>query len=284
VEVNGEDCVLDDECECVETRNADIPVPSGTKGDPHFVMWNGKHYDFHGGCDLVLVDAPDYNNGQGLKIHIRTTIETWYSYVSRVVVQIGSDRLELQGGFTTRRFWHNGHALPTRKITKVNGVLPIRVGGNEVHYLTQKDHVSWKVSIHLPDGQFVSVRTIKDWMRVDIENPTADNFGTSLGLMGSFDGDAMLARDGATIMEDPTEFGQHWQVQGESLFLSAEGPQYPEACAMPQADRSVKRLLAEGTLTYEDAEAACAHLHQDEREDCIYDVIASSDMEMAGAY
>jgi len=50
---------LDDECQCeeVNARNAEIPTPSGTKGDPHFVMWNGKHFDFHGGCDLVLVDG-----------------------------------------------------------------------------------------------------------------------------------------------------------------------------------------------------------------------------------
>jgi len=231
-----------------------------------------------------ITTAPDYNHGQGMKIHIRTTIDTWFSYVSRVVVQIGTDRLEFQGGFTTRRLFHNGHALPTRKLTKVNGVLPFQVGGNEVFYLTQKDHVSWKVSIHLPDGQFVSVRSIKDWMRVDIENPTEESFGTSLGLMGSFAEDAMLARDGATILEDDIEFGQQWQVQGESLFLKAEGPQYPEACTMPEVDRSTKRLLEEGSVSYEDAEAACAHLNADERDDCIYDVIASSDMEMAGAY
>jgi hypothetical protein len=280
---NGDECVLQTDCSCPVSKSAD--VPSGTKGDPHFIMWNGKHFDFHGGCDLVLVDAPEFNNGQGLKIHVRTKIETWYSYVQRVAVQIGDDVFEVQGGFTTRRFFHNGHALPTRKLTKTNGPLPITVGGNEVRYITQKDHVSWKVSIHLPDGQFVSLRTIKNWMRVDIENPLPEYFGSATGLMGSFKEDLMLGRDGATVIEDPIEFGQEWQVRGDSLFNEADGPQYPQTCEMPAVERSTKRLLAESDLTYDMAEKACAHLkNEQERDDCIYDVIASSDTEIAGAY
>jgi len=53
---------------------------------------------------------------------------------------------------------------------------------------------------------------------------------------------------------------------------------------MPAVDRSTRRLLAESDLTYEDAEKACEHLQAEERDDCIYDVIASSDIEIAGAY
>lgn len=126
---------------------------------------------------------------------MRTKVETWYSYVQHVAVQIGLDKFELKGGFSSRRFFYNGDALATRKMTKVNIMLPFQVGGNPVYYMTQKDHVSWKVSIHLPDGQFVSVRTIKNWMRVDIENPFPEYFGSAVGLMGSFKDDQMLARD-----------------------------------------------------------------------------------------
>jgi len=90
----------------------------------------------------------------------------------------------------------------------------------------------------------------------------------------------------ATILEDPIEFGQQWQVQdGPSLFAEAnDTPQYPQHCEMPAVDRSTRRLLAESDLTYEDAEKACEHLQAEERDDCIYDVIASSDIEIAGAY
>jgi len=288
---NGEECVLETDCSCTPVaQRTSAEVPSGTKGDPHFIMWNGAHFDFHGGCDLVLVDVPGYNHGQGLKIHVRTKVETWYSYVERVAVQIGEDVLEVKGGFSKRRFILNGSPMATRKLTQENGVLPFTVGGNPVHYLTQKDHVSWKVSIHLPDGQFVSLRTIKDWMRVDIENPLPEYFGSAKGLMGPFkrnaEEDQMLGRDGASIMEDPILFGQEWQVQGEpSLFMAHEGvPQFPQTCEMPVAERSMKRLLGESDLTYDMAEQACEHLPKDEVDDCIYDVIASSDMDIAGAY
>jgi len=240
---------------------------------------------FHsGGCDLVLVDAPEFNNGQGLKIHVRTKIDTWFSYVQSVVVQIGKDRFEAKGGFTSRRFIHNGHPLPMKRVTKKNGILPIKVGGFDVYYLTQRDHISWKVSIHLPNGQFVSLRSIKEWMRVDIENPLPEYFGSASGLMGPFEGDLMLGRDGATILEDPLEFGQEWQVQEATLFQKEEGPQYPQHCDMPDVDRDTRRALREGAVTYEDADKACAHLSAAERDDCIYDVIASSDPAIAVAY
>jgi len=240
---------------------------------------------FHsGGCDLVLVDAPEFNNGQGLKIHVRTKIDTWFSYVQSAVVQIGKDRFEAKGGFTSRRFIHNGHPLPMKRVTKKNGILPIKVGGFDVYYLTQRDHISWKVSIHLPNGQFVSLRSIKEWMRVDIENPLPEYFGSASGLMGPFEGDLMLGRDGATILEDALEFGQEWQVQEATLFQKEEGPQYPQHCDMPDVDRDTRRALREGAVTYEDADKACAHLSAAERDDCIYDVIASSDLAIAGAY
>jgi hypothetical protein len=292
VDVDGETCILNDECVCEDEDDTEddksslSDVPSGTKGDPHFIMWNGGHFDFHGGCDLVLLDNPDYNNGQGLKIHILTKVKSWFSYVERVAVEIGSDTLELQGGFTSRRFWHNGHVLPTRRLTKVNGVMPFTVGGYEVHYQTQVDHISWKVSIHLPNDQKISLRTIKDYMRVDIEHPTEEYFGKSTGLMGRFQDDAKIARDGS-VMTDPIEYGQEWQVRidEEVLFKSIDGvPQHPEQCIMPALARTTKRLLAESDFTYEDAEKACAHLNKDERDDCIYDVIATNDMDIAGAY
>jgi len=34
-------------------------------------------FQFHGGCDMVLLQNPDFNNGQGLYIHIRTKIVRW---------------------------------------------------------------------------------------------------------------------------------------------------------------------------------------------------------------
>lgn len=36
--------------------------------------FSGEFYDFHHGCDLVLVTAPAFAEGLGMDIHIRTTV------------------------------------------------------------------------------------------------------------------------------------------------------------------------------------------------------------------
>jgi len=51
-----------------------------------------------GACDMVLVESPDFEDGLGLKIHIRTKIKSWFSYIESAAIQIGSDILE--GAFT----------------------------------------------------------------------------------------------------------------------------------------------------------------------------------------
>merc|ERR1712232_1440220 len=59
---------------------------SGAKGDPHFKLWDGKAYDFHGICDLVLLHNPEFNNGLGMDIHIRTKKMKHWSYIKTAVI------------------------------------------------------------------------------------------------------------------------------------------------------------------------------------------------------
>lgn len=44
-------------------------------GDPHFETWTGEKFDFHGACDLKLLESRSHN----LTIHIRTTQRYHYS-------------------------------------------------------------------------------------------------------------------------------------------------------------------------------------------------------------
>lgn len=46
----------------------DPTSPTSISGDPHIATWSGFTYDFHGGCDLVMVHNPTFNNGQGLEM------------------------------------------------------------------------------------------------------------------------------------------------------------------------------------------------------------------------
>ena len=109
------------------------------------------------------------------------------------------------------------------------------------------------------------------------------------GCLGTYPSGDMMARDGKTVMTDPDEFGMEWQVHSNEpmIFHSTQEVQHPMACAMPSMDASAgrkKRRLREATISEEDAALACAHVDYDDRDGCIYDVLATNDKDMAGAY
>ena len=97
-----------------------------------------------------------------------------------------------------------------------------------------------------------------------------------------------LSRDGVTVLNDFTELGQEWQVtpSDSHLFRTTSDPQFPELCIEPDDPRGDRaRRLEESSVTEEQAEAACAKLEDElDRKDCVYDILATQDMEMAGAY
>lgn len=73
----------------------------GGGGDPHFKTWTGIKYDYHGECDLVLVNNPSFADGLGLRVHIRTVRVGYFSYIERTAIKIGDDVLE----FANRKSW-----------------------------------------------------------------------------------------------------------------------------------------------------------------------------------
>ena len=98
----------------------------------------------------------------------------------------------------------------------------------------------------------------------------------------------MYARDGVTILDDPNEFGQQWQVLESEpmLFHSVEGVQHPTECAMPDPNLSEKkrRRLGESAISPEEAVQACTHVGELEFDACIFDVLATNDKGIARAY
>ena len=230
---------------------------------------------------MVLVQNPDFNNGQGLYVHIRTKIQRWWSYVDSAVVQIGEDTLEVMGGVAAKRFFVNGErGTPLH----VNGMMPFTIGGHAVRYRNLGPNM-FQFKIFLPNNQTVVLKAVKDFMRVDIEQPSLEDFASSVGLMGSFETGQMVGRDGATIFTDENEFGLEWQViQDEPmLFHNVEGVQHPETCAMPTLPQDSRRL-EEGAISREEAEVACSKVSTNDFEDCVSDVMATNDPDMVGAF
>jgi len=256
-----------------------LPAPGGAGGDPHFKTWHGAQYDFHGHCDLVLLNAPHVADGhrkanQGLSIHIRSSsFKTFFSYISDVAIRIGDDVLEV--GNQGKHY--------------VNGV-PQTVGATEdlagyrVSSSKAKNKPRHVYKIHL-DGykEEIDIREYKDWISISILHATRKNFGTSSGLMGRFEDGAWVSRDNITIHKDMNEYGQDWQVRGAvDGFLFRVPSPHPKQCELlSKANKKIRlRRLEESTISQEEAMQACAHWGS-EIMDCVFDVRASGDLGVA---
>jgi len=247
----------------------------GGGGDPHFKTWSGKKYDFHGACDLVLLQNPDFQEDLGIDINIRTKFTKQWSYISSAVIRIGSESLEVMGG-NENRYW----------INKVEGKdLADGISGFPITF-NQANSNSREFRIDLMDGSSIFLKTFKDFVRVDVDVwKKSIKFEKSFGLMGNKEGEK-VGRDKETIFEDDVAFGLEWQVLASEpvLFHDSQGVQHPEQCLLPNVSSKSRRRLREATITMQDAEIACARVSEVDRDSCIFDVMATNDNDMAGAY
>jgi hypothetical protein len=274
---------------CVyEVENVNCPAPpptagpptgggGGANGDPHFKTWRGKHFDYHGECDLVLLRSSEFGSGLGLDVHIRTKFRRDMSYISSAVLRIGSDVLEVE---SQGIYYLNGVA---------GAALPDEFSGFAFSHTqpSDKQHV---FEVHLGGPERIKVKTYKDFVSVLIEQGGSMNFGDSVGLMGDFEQGRMIARDGNTVFDDANAFGQEWQVleTEPSLFQTLRFPQHPMECSLPTpmlADHLRRRLLESSSVDELAAEKACEHWGEG-KDDCVFDVLTTGDLEMAivGAY
>jgi hypothetical protein len=246
-------------------------------GDPHFKTWGGKWFDFMGECDLKMIHAPHFDGeNKPLDVDVRTKIRYDYSYVESAAVKLGNDTLEVA---SFGDYFLNGVA---------GAAMPAFVGGYPVTHSnpSNKVHV---FEIALSDSEKIVIKTFKDLVAVSVEDTDSKRLKGTLGMAGSYDKHGkMLGRDGETEMEDPTAFANEWQIRQDetSLFHVAKGPQHPEQCKLPEISTSDKRRrLGEG-LAREKAERACAHFSGEQFENCVFDVMAVGDIEIAqaGAY
>jgi hypothetical protein len=253
------------------------PTPNGGgggQGDPHFKTWRGQHYDFHGECDLVLAQNKAFESGLGFDVHIRTQMRRDMAYISGAVLRIGSDVLEVE----------------SRGVYYLNGVenaeLPSKFAGFEFLYThpTNDQHV---FEVYLGGRERIKIKTYKDFVSVLFEQAQREHFGDSSGLMGDFTYGVKLSRDGKSVMNVVNDFGQEWQVLDTepTLFQEARFPQYPQKCTMPSAKATsmLRRRLSESSDDILAAEKACAHWGDEGKDDCVFDVLTTGDLEMASA-
>jgi len=268
-------------------------APPGTRGDPHFKTHGGEMFDFHGGCDLVLVDNPTYKNGLGLTIHIRTKIETWWSFVESAVIKIGDETLEITGQDQKEWIWING--IVNEELENGAWNEQHKLAGNLVRF---KDNVQvgkahrHEAHIILGGGEKIVFKSFDAFLKVEFMNESEATLAGSKGILGTYPEGLRVGRDGVTIIEDVNAYGQEWQVTSDEpkLFHSYDTPWVVasgNACAMPSSSAEKvalrRRRLASGIPT-EVAEKACAHLSGADAKACVYDVLATQNTDMAGAW
>jgi hypothetical protein len=260
------------------------PSSGGVNGDPHFKTWAGVKYDYHGICDLMLINHPGFNRGVGMEIHIRSKKTKQWSYISTTSIRIGSETLEVAGMKDGNSHWLNMLEIDQNTWEKND----VTIEGYPVYY--QKIHENQReYFIELGNDETIKIKTWKDMVRVDVLNPRKETFAGSSGLMGSYPDGVLLGRDGKTVFTDLNNFGQEWQVLSyePNLFhIVDDGPQHPAQCESP-SKTAMRRTLAESNISRKDAEIACAHVMKTTKEEfdlCVFDVMSIGDKSVAGAY
>ena len=227
-----------------------------------------------GACDLKLLTAPFFAPDLVLDIDIRTTIRYQYSYIESAVVKIGESTLEVTS--------FGGYMLDG--VSRAE--MPNKLAGFAVdHFQPSKNIHIFEIALN--DNEKLVIKTFKDMVSVKLHGAKPDRFHGSQGMLGAYDSNGlMLARDGATILEDGNAFAAEWQIRDSEpmVFQTARAPQFPEACQLPtMTQEESRRRLAESSITMEAAEEACASWPKESISGCIHDVLATEDLELAAA-
>jgi len=256
---------------------------TGIGGDPHITTWKNEHYEYHGQCDLVMVSDPNFANGQGLHIHIRTKLVRYWSYIKSVAIRIGDDILEIEGSAD------ENDAEPHYWINYENqGKLDTFAGYTVTQQLPSPYKRQYKIDLSPTyEGQYIIVQLYKEFVRVKFSG-NEEAFGNTVGLLGDYKSGNTLARDGSTVLHDFTDLGNEWQVlpSEPKLFHEVAHPQFPETCIQPEDPRGDrKRRLTESSISIEQVEQVCATLKDPlSIKDCVYDILATQDLDMVGAF
>ena len=247
----------------------------------------GEHFEYHGQCDLVLAKDPNFAEGLGLDIQIRTKLVRFWSYIKQAAIRIGDDILEVEGSGdlseTNPLYWFN---FDYQQQVEAVGGFPLKItkGTGRSHKHVFEIDLSSKYP-----GQKIVIATMKEFVKVDFVNVSSEAFGNTVGILGDFNSGKTYARDHSTVIDDFIKLGNEWQVlpSDNMLFHDVSDPEFPKRCILPEDPRGERRRrLAESTITTEEAEAACAKGLKNpiDIKDCVYDILATQDLDMVGAF
>lgn len=221
----------------------------------------------------------------GLDLHIRTTIEEWYSYIEAAALRLGEYVLQVeQDGLTINKKHYSFGEI--RDLPE-----PMRLGDAEEGYfydieVLELDEDQTKIRVQLQEHSEIFFTFYKQFLHILVSGNTV-HFADSVGLLGEFGSGAMRARDGHVI-GNMEEFAFDWQVNPEKdiqLFPVAREPQLPkEKCRMPTEPAPSRRNLRSDKVMYNKAVEACSHKSGARFELCVEDVVATGEVGLATAW
>ena len=233
----------------------------------HFKTWSGIKFDYHGECDLVLIDNPSFMNNLGLRLYIRTIRIKYFSYIERVALQIGSDVLEFANDVDN--YLLNG-VVPTEKKVSMAGQFEVRTYRRAVS-VRLNESAKAKIDFYVKDNGM-------PYFNVDAGG--TDMFEGSVGLLGDWETGQFIARDGMTVVGGSEAHALEWQVRDTEpvLFQSIRAPQFPATCLPPK--KMLGKRLGDTHMRAK-AEKVCAAHKSGDIDNCIFDVMATRNMNAA---
>ncbi|CAB9526409.1 expressed unknown protein [Seminavis robusta] len=201
----------------VAVANADLhraSIYAFGGADPHITTWSGDRFEFQRRGDFVLLSNPDYSNGLGLEVQVRTKVNDWWSYIEAAVLRIGDETVEVRGGEEYSRYWINGEEGFSALEPQEEMQVWLQQGGIEVH-IRQVNSKQFQLRVDLGNDEGVVFETFQQFVRVDVQANDAEEksfASNSLGLVGSFPRGAKVGRDKTTVIRSSTKFAKEWMV------------------------------------------------------------------------
>ncbi|XP_062299212.1 alpha-tectorin-like [Scomber scombrus] len=252
-------CGAQESCRVVEGEFGCHPNPHGTcsaSGDPHYLTFDGKAYDFQGTCRYVL--ATLCNTTDGLQqFSVEAKNEPWnglpVSITAEVYVNVWGYRVHISRE-------RNG-------VVQVNGVtrnLPILLSGGQVSIYASGPRV-------FVSADFGLSVTYDGYSTVLISVPS-NYSGKTCGLCGNFNGNPNDDFHTGMMVTSPSQFGTSWKVAGNYTCSDGCGSSCPQ-CTNDLPARAQCEVI-QGT----DGPLSFCHEHVDPGpffNDCVFDVCVS---------
>ncbi|XP_071757273.2 alpha-tectorin [Centroberyx gerrardi] len=254
-------CASQESCRVVEGEFGCHPSPRGTcsaSGDPHYLSFDGKAFDFQGTCRYVLATLCNATD----ELHhfqVEAKNEQWrelpVSITAEVFVDVWGYRVHM--------------SRERRGVVQVDGItqnLPILLNGGRVSIYAS----GHRTFVNADFGLSVSY---DGWSTVSISVPS-NYSGETCGLCGNFNGnpnDDFITPSGAMVTS-PTQFGTAWKVADNYTCSDGCGSSCPR-CADESPARARCEVIqaAEGPLSFCHEQVDPAPYFTD----CVFDVCVS---------